>query len=50
MYILEALRRLEVKHGRERMKLRTKVLRGLEELEGKEWEWMGLIKMHYAHV
>lgn len=32
------------------MKLRTKVVRGIEELEGKKWECMGLIKMHYVHV
>lgn len=31
------------------MKLRTKVVGGMEKLEGKEWECVGLIKMYYVH-
>lgn len=30
------------------MKLRTQVVGRMEELEGKEWECVGSIKMHYV--
>lgn len=36
MYVLEALRRLEVKNGREQVKWRTRVVRGMEELDRGE--------------